>query len=105
MVLLQAVFLAAWPLVTALPSNLTRLYYNGSAAKSHSTTIQYRQLHRLPFLRKKKKKKHTHKSDVFIYVFSVRILAIIERLKYGLNITIHKYGRKKVLSSICEYQT
>ena len=35
------------PLVTAPPSNLTRLYYNGSAAKSHSTTTQYRQLRRL----------------------------------------------------------
>ena len=31
------------------PSNLTRLYYNGSAAKSHSTTTQYRQLRRLAF--------------------------------------------------------
>ena len=41
-------------------------------------------------------KTYTHKSDVFIYMFSVRILAIIERLKYGLNITIHEYGRKKV---------
>ena len=40
-VLWQAVFLAA------PPSNLTRLYYNGSAAKSHSTTTQYRQLRRL----------------------------------------------------------
>ena len=40
-------FLAASPLVTAPPSNLTRLYYNGSAAKSHSTTTQYRQLRRL----------------------------------------------------------
>ena len=40
MVLWQAVFLAASPLVTAPPSNLTRLYYNGSAAKSHSTTTQ-----------------------------------------------------------------
>ena len=39
--------LGAWPLVTAPPSNLTRLYYNGSAAKSHSTTTQYRQLCRL----------------------------------------------------------
>ena len=29
------------------PSNLTRLYYNGSAAKSHSTTTQYCQLGRL----------------------------------------------------------
>ena len=47
MVLWQAVFLAASPLVTAPPSNLTRLYYNGSAAKSHSTTTQYRQLRRL----------------------------------------------------------
>ena len=28
------------PLVTAPPSNLTRLYYNGSAAKSHSTLLQ-----------------------------------------------------------------
>ena len=35
------------PLVTAAPSNLTRLYYNGSVAKSHSTTTQYRQLRRL----------------------------------------------------------
>ena len=43
----EAVFLAASPLVTAPPSNLTRLYYNGSAAKSHLTTIQYRQLRRL----------------------------------------------------------
>ena len=51
MVLWQAVFLAASPLVTALPSNLTRLYYNGSAAKSHSTTTQYRQLRRLNKLR------------------------------------------------------
>ena len=47
MVLWQAVFLAASPLVTAPPSNLTRLYYNGSTAKSHSTTTQYRQLRRL----------------------------------------------------------
>ena len=47
MVLWQAVFLAASPLVTAPPSNLTRLYYNGSAAKSHSNTTQYRQLRRL----------------------------------------------------------
>ena len=47
MVLWQAVFLTASPLVTAPPSNLTRLYYNGSAAKSHSTTTQYRQLRRL----------------------------------------------------------
>ena len=43
----EAVFLAASPLVTAPPSNLTRLYYNGSAAKSLSTTTQYRQLRRL----------------------------------------------------------
>ena len=43
----EAVFLAASPLVTAPPSNLTGLYYNGSAAKSHSTTTQYRQLRRL----------------------------------------------------------
>ena len=35
------------PLMTAPPSNLTRLYYNGSAAKSHSTNTQYRQLRRL----------------------------------------------------------
>ena len=66
-----AVFLAASPLVTAPPifwrsfslrtaphylnawnrlappPNLIRLYYNGSAAKSHSTTTQYRQLRRL----------------------------------------------------------
>ena len=42
------VFLAASPLVvTSPPSNLTRLNYNGSAAKSHSTTAQYRQLRRL----------------------------------------------------------
>ena len=41
------IFLAASPLVTAPPSNFTRLYYNGSAAKSHSTTTQYRQLRRL----------------------------------------------------------
>ena len=47
----EAVFLAASPLVTAPPSNLTRIYYNGSAAKSHSTTTQYRQLRRLLFLR------------------------------------------------------
>ena len=44
MVLWQVVFLAASPLVTAPPSNLTRLYYNGSSTKSHSTTTQYRQL-------------------------------------------------------------
>ena len=53
----EAVFLAASPLVTAPPSNLTRIYYNGSAAKSHSTTTQYRQLRMLwgsrpPTLRK-----------------------------------------------------
>ena len=41
------IFLAASPLETAPPSNLTRLYYNGSAVKSHSTTTQYRQLRRL----------------------------------------------------------
>ena len=45
------VFLAASPLVTAPPSNLTGLYYNGSAAKSHSTTTQYRQLRRLTVVR------------------------------------------------------
>ena len=39
---------AASPLVTAPPSNLTRLYYNGSAAKS--TTTQYRQLRRLSLI-------------------------------------------------------
>ena len=39
--------LTASPLMTAPPSNLTRLYYNGSAAKSHSTSTQYRQLRRL----------------------------------------------------------
>ena len=43
----EMVFLAVSPLVTAPPSNLTRLYYNGSAAKSHSPTTPYRQLHRL----------------------------------------------------------
>ena len=43
----EVVFLASSPLVTAPPSNFTRLYYNGSAAKSHSTTTQYRQLRRL----------------------------------------------------------
>ena len=48
----RLVFLAASPLVTAPPSNLTRLYYNGSAAKSHSTTTQYRQLRRLGYLQK-----------------------------------------------------
>ena len=47
MVLRQAVFLAASPLVRAPPSHLTRLYYNSSDAKSHSTTKQYRQLRRL----------------------------------------------------------
>ena len=41
------IFLAASPLVMAPPSNFTRLYYNGSTAKSHSTTTQYRQLRRL----------------------------------------------------------
>ena len=49
MVLLQAVFLMALPLMTAPLSILTRLYNNGSAAKSHSTTKQYRQLRRLTF--------------------------------------------------------
>ena len=44
-------FLAGSPLVTAPPSNLTRLYYNGSAAKSQLTTTQYRQLRRLCFRR------------------------------------------------------
>ena len=43
----QAVFLAASLLMTAPPSIHTRLYYNGSAPKSHSTTTQYRQLRRL----------------------------------------------------------
>ena len=33
--------------LAAPPSNLTRLCYNGSAAKSHSITTQYRQLRRL----------------------------------------------------------
>ena len=31
----------------APPSNLTRLYYNGPTAKSHSTTTQYHQLRKL----------------------------------------------------------
>ena len=44
---LKYLFLASSPLVTAPPSNLTRLYCNGSAAKSHSTTTLYRQLRRL----------------------------------------------------------
>ena len=43
----EILFLAASSLVTAPLSNLTRLYYNGSAAKSHSTSTQYRQLRRL----------------------------------------------------------
>ena len=43
----EILFLAASPLVTAPPSNLNRLYYNGSAAKSHSTTTQNRQVRRL----------------------------------------------------------
>ena len=43
----RLVFLAASPLVTAPPSNLSRLYYNGSAAESYSNTTQYRQLRRL----------------------------------------------------------
>ena len=47
MFLWQGLFLAASPLVTAPPSNLTLLYYNGSAGISHSTTTQYRQLRRL----------------------------------------------------------
>ena len=34
----RLVFLTASPLVTAPQSNLIRLYYNGSAAKFHSTT-------------------------------------------------------------------
>ena len=34
------------------PSNHTRLYYKCSAAKSHSTTTQYRQLRRLQFNKK-----------------------------------------------------
>ena len=46
----EAVFLAASPQVTAPPSNLIRLYYNGSAAKSYSTTTQYRQLRSYPNL-------------------------------------------------------
>ena len=58
MVLWQAVFLAASPLVTAPPSNLTRLYYNGSAAKSHSTTTQNRQLRRLGLYREVKSLRH-----------------------------------------------
>ena len=33
--------------LAAPPSNLTRLYYNGSATKSHTTTTQYCQLGRL----------------------------------------------------------
>ena len=33
--------------LAAPPSNLNRLYYNGSAAKSHSTTTQNRQVRRL----------------------------------------------------------
>ena len=33
--------------VVVTRSNLTRLYCNGSAAKSHSATTQYRQLRRL----------------------------------------------------------
>ena len=46
--------------------NLTRLYYNGSTAKSHSTTTQYRQLRRLHGIYlfytmiRKKKKTDTH---------------------------------------------
>ena len=62
----EAVFLAASPLVTAPPSNLTRLYYNGSAAKSHSTTTQYRQLRRLLFSR-------TRSSSFSIFHDSVNI--------------------------------
>ena len=47
--------------LAASPSNLTRLYYNGSAAKCHSTTTQYRQLRRLEKARveTRKKKKRT----------------------------------------------
>ena len=42
-----------------VPSNLTRLYYNGSAAKSHSTSTKYRQLRRLAKNRPKFKRKFT----------------------------------------------
>ena len=60
----QAVFLAASPLVTAPPSNLTRLYKNGSAAKSHSTTTQYRQLRRLE--RKERKSQQAPEIDALV---------------------------------------
>ena len=46
----RLVFLAASPRVTAPPSSLTRLYYNGYAAKSHLTATQYHQLCRLAYL-------------------------------------------------------
>ena len=41
------------------------------------------------------KNTHTQKWRFLIYMFSVRILAIIKRLKYGWNITINEYRRKK----------
>ena len=69
LVLLQAVFLAASPLVTAPPSNLTRLYYDGSAAKSHSTTTQYRQLRRLEMIWVCHNRKQTERSyQIFIHI-------------------------------------
>ena len=37
----------AFEIFLAAPSNLTRPYFKGSAAKSHSTATQYRQLRRL----------------------------------------------------------
>ena len=40
--------------MTAPPSNLNRLYYNSFAAKSHSTTTQYRQVRRLQKLKQLK---------------------------------------------------
>ena len=40
--------------------------------------------------------KVTHTKVTFSYVFRSHSCDYIERLKYGLNITIHEYGRKKV---------
>ena len=72
-VLWRAVFLAASPLVTAPPSNLTRLYYNGSAAKSHSTTTQYRQLRRLVHPRSILVCRRSFFDIFFIYIFAIRM--------------------------------
>ena len=67
-------------------SNLTRLYCNGSAAKSHSATTQHRQLRRLPTVLRALLVQEINKSISLAYVQNSTTAATTIRC-LGMRIT------------------